>query len=77
MIYVFDSEICDSDINCVLAWSRSCADVDLWRGRSDRPGQYRFDWRIRVQGRTEVLFLLQFSSLDFKAEPDYVDPARL
>jgi hypothetical protein len=46
----------------------------MWRGRSDRPGQYRFDWRISVHGVDETVFLLQFASVaQFHAEPDYCE----
>lgn len=75
MIYVFDPS-CSSDLlDQVLSWCWYKDRVDMWRGRSDQPGQYRFDWRIRVEGRDETEFLVRFSGeLEFRAEPDYVDP---
>jgi hypothetical protein len=72
MIYRFDSSLTDAQMDLVLDWSWSLDDVHLWRGRSDRPGQYRFDWRIRVEGSRETEFLLRFSdSLVFECEADY------
>ena len=73
MIYRFESSVAESSLDQVLAWSYSKPSVLMWRGRSDRPGQYRFDWRILVEAREETEFLLLFSSVvEFVAEPDYV-----
>lgn len=72
MIYRFEPSASDSVLNSVIEWSNSHSDVELWRGRCDQPGQYRFDWRIRLSGRTELEFILRFSGeLEFTAEPDY------
>jgi len=74
MIYRFESSTTESVLDRILSWSWHRADVAMWRGRSDRPGQYRFDWRISVHGVDETVFLLQFASVaQFHAEPDYCE----
>jgi hypothetical protein len=61
-------------LDSILEWQWYRERVDMWRGRSDKPGQYRFDWRIRVEGVDETQFLLMFSHCaEFCAEPDYRD----
>lgn len=73
MIYVFDPLCSESVLDDILAWSWYKPSVEMWRGRSDLPGQYRFDWRIRVEGVLETEFLLRFSARAvFRPEPDYV-----
>ena len=73
MIYRFLPSTCNDRLDLVLAWSWCREGVDMWMGRCDAPGQYRFDWRIRVEGCEETEFLLRFSGvLEFEAEPDYV-----
>ena len=72
---MFDPSCSSESLDLVLSWSWYKPSVDMWRGRSDQPGQYRFDWRISVQGRDETEFLVRFSGLlEFRAEPDYKDP---
>ena len=72
MIYRFSSSATDAALDSVLDWSWYKPEVDMWRGRCDAPGQYRFDWRIRVEGAREIEFLLLFSAVvEFDAEPDY------
>lgn len=75
MVYVFDSSCAAEALDQVLDWQWRNPRIEMWRGRSDRPGQYRFDWRIRVEGTDETLFLVLFSGvLEFSAEPDYLEP---
>ena len=74
MIYRFEPSCAESVLDRILEWQWHRADVDMWRGRSDVPGQYRFDWCIQVSGQDEVLFLLLFADCAvFSAEPDYRD----
>lgn len=72
MIYRFEPSCSAEQLDRVLHWSWYLADVEMWRGRCDCPGQYRFDWRIRVEGVRETEFLVRFSGVvEFVAEPDY------
>ena len=74
MIYRFLPSLTDAQLDSIVAWGWDKLDVELWRGRCDAPGQYRFDWRIRVEGRVETEFLLLFAGgVEFVAEPDYLD----
>lgn len=74
MIYRFEPSCSEPVLDSILEWAWYKDGVSLWRGRSDQPGQYRFDWRIRVEGAWETEFLLRFSGVaQFSAEPDYVD----
>ena len=73
MIYCFEPTCAESVLDDILAWSWYRPSVEMWRGRSDQPGQYRFDWRIRVEGSDELMFLLLFAHrAEFVCEPDYV-----
>ena len=73
MIYRFLPSNSYEQLDLVMTWSWYRSSVDMWMGRCDAPGQYRFDWRIRVEGCEETEFLLRFSGvLEFVAEPDYV-----
>lgn len=76
MIYCFEPNCDPCVLDSVLEWSWTRPDVDLWRGRADQPGQYRFDWRISVSGVRETEFLVRFAGqLEFWAEPDYATVA--
>jgi hypothetical protein len=72
MIYRFSSSTPESVLDAVLAWSWYKESVEMWRGRCDAPGQYRFDWRIRVEGRFETEFLLRWGAEHSVLEQDYV-----
>lgn len=71
MIYRINYDCVQHQLEEILAWAdhHHC---EYWRGRADQPGQYRFEWRIRVEGPLEVMFLLLFADrASFVAEPDY------
>lgn len=71
MIYRFNPDTPESVLDAVLAWSWHKHSVDMWRGRCDVPGQYRFDWRVRVEGAFETEFLLRWGAVHCVAESDY------
>ena len=70
MIYRIEHTADSVVLDSILEWGNRNSGVDVWMGRCDQPGQYRFEWRVSCTGTRETELLLRWSSL-LQAEPDY------